>query len=155
MSDTGKFIDKAEQALEERYKKDIELQILPIVFIKTLQDYATDRLNDNKRLHYLGRGNNLGIWSSRPKGSPNVSFIELFKPMGGKDIGVPTIVLHEETENGLYLSIKIHLPSYCEEYTFFEGWIETKEDFDRVMVMVGLRDTAAKKDDKQDDLQGR
>lgn len=103
-----------------------------------LLQYIRVKLNADHRFHYLGRGNNLGAWSTRPRGETNACYIELFKPMGGKLAGRVDIILYEHVDGEVSLTIQIELPSYCETYTFFEGWVETTHDYNRLLVMCGL-----------------
>lgn len=48
-------------------------------------------------------------------------------------------ILYQEDEQGVEFKIRMYVPSYCEWDTFFEGFAETENNFDRVMVMLVLK----------------
>jgi hypothetical protein len=104
---------------------------------KTLTNLIIDKLNADDRFYHQGRGANLGVWSTSP---PDVlEMIDLKKNLAKKGYGAFMIRLYKEDEQGLEMKIEMYVPSHCEWDTFFEGFVETESDFDRLMVMLGLK----------------
>jgi len=102
-------------------------------------EYIKEKLNSDERFNYLGRGANEGCWATRKKGEDSPGkFIDLKKNLARKGYGAFEIMLFEESEEGVELKITMYVPSYCEWDTFFEGFVESESDWDRVMVMLGL-----------------
>lgn len=98
-----------------------------------------EKLNSDHRFHYHGKAANGGVWMTRPKGTDDgQGMIDLKKPHSGKRTGEVRVYFYGIDDDGLEMKIEIYLPSYCEYYTFFEGFIETENDFDRVFVMLGI-----------------
>jgi hypothetical protein len=97
-------------------------------------------LQDDERFHYIGRGANLGCYSTIPKGeNESAGFINFTKNLGKKGFGSVTILFHKEDTEGLEIKIDVYLPSYCDTYTFFEGFLESIEDFDCILRMLGIK----------------
>jgi len=98
------------------------------------------KLNSDIRFHFHGKGNNEGVWATREKGDDDCGvMINLKKNLAKKGFGAFEIFLFKEDEEGLEFLIRMYVPSHCEWYTFFEGFAENENDFDRVMVMLGLK----------------
>lgn len=102
-----------------------------------LLEKIKDRLNADERFHFLGRGANEGMWATTERGRP-INFINLKKPLAQKGYGAIEIVLFSSSEYGVEMKIRLYIPSYCEWDTVFEGFMENENDFDRIMVMIGL-----------------
>ena len=90
-------------------------------------------IDKDSRFKHIGRGNNLGLYSTDKN-----DYIDFNKPIGGKSFGRATIFLFKEDANGLNIKIEVWLPSYCEDYTLFEGWLESPKDFTTIMRLVGI-----------------
>lgn len=64
--------------------------------------------------------------------------IDLKKDLARKGYGSFRITLFEETNQGLELKIEMYVPSYCVTDTFFEGFVESLEDFKSIFRMLGI-----------------
>lgn len=96
-------------------------------------------LDNDERFYYQGRGANLGVWRTSQKGEElYTGNVDLKKELARKGYGAFQVILFEETEQGLELKITMHVPSYCVEDTFFEGFCESLDDFKSVFRMLGL-----------------
>lgn len=111
----------------------------PLLGIGAFIDKIKAKLDSDARFHFLGRGANEGVWATREKGEEGCgNFIELKKNLAKKGYGAFEIYLYEETEQGVEFKVRMYVPSYCEWDTFFEGFLENENDFERVMIMLGL-----------------
>jgi len=107
--------------------------------MKSFIEIIKAKLNADERFHYHGKGANEGLWATREKGDNTVGeLIHLKKNLANKGYGAFEILLFQEDENGLEIKIQMYVPSYCEWDTFFEGFAENENDFDRIMVMLGI-----------------
>lgn len=106
--------------------------------IKVLTTQISDILNADDRFHYKGRGANLGVWLTTDNEEAPTELIRLHKNLASKGYGAFKITLFNENIQGLELKIEMFVPSFCEWETFFEGFIQTKEDFNRVLIMLGI-----------------
>lgn len=98
-----------------------------------------EKLNADKRFNFLGRGANQGVWATRERGSDEIGeYIQLKKDLAQKGYGAFEIYLFKESDQGLEFKVRMYVPSYCEWDTFFEGFAESENDFDRVLVMLGI-----------------
>jgi hypothetical protein len=94
-------------------------------------------LESDDRFYYRGRGANLGVYSTSE--NQEVGFINFTKNLARKGYGAVTITFFEESKEGLEIKLDVYLPSYCEENTFFEGFLESIEDFNSVLRMLGIK----------------
>lgn len=113
----------------------------------TLLETIKEKLNADTRLNYGGRGNNQGYWKSYTSSekydkdehdNPRNGIIELKKRIGQKGHAAVRIWLYKVDEEGLEMKIEMYIMGYYEWYSMFEGFVETEQDFDRLMVMMGL-----------------
>lgn len=103
-------------------------------------DKIKQLLEEDDRFYYHGNGNNLGVFASYKKGEKEYEgMIDLKKDLGQKGYGTVRIFLFKEDKQGLELKIEIYLPSYCQYYTFFEGFIENEIEFNLVLKMLGIK----------------
>lgn len=107
----------------------------------TLLDAIKQKLNEDTRFFFLGKAANEGIWATREKGDNSVSgkMIQLKKNLAQKGYGSFEVYLFKEDLDGVEMRIRMFVPSHCEWDTFFEGFIESESDFDRIMVMLGIK----------------
>lgn len=97
-------------------------------------------LEEELKFNYLGRGNNLGIWATYKKGDEEYDgMIDLKKDIGGKGYGTVRLFIFGSTEQGVEIKIEIYLASYCEYYTFFEGFVETIGEFNTILKCLGIK----------------
>ena len=110
---------------------------------KTLLDYAKDYLNKHEDLDFVGRGANHGVWSTEKENA----ILHFHKQMGRKGGGWVKVTLFDLNHEGLELKIEYKLIGGSYEWeTFFEGFVETYYDFDRLLVMMGLEETQIQED---------
>lgn len=105
----------------------------------TLIETIQSKMNADNRFHFL-KGNNDGMWSTDPKGGIG-TWIDLKKPCAGTFGAAVLMYIVEEKgyDVGVFLKIQMANANTLAEYeTFFEGHVETKNDFERVMIMLGL-----------------
>mgnify|MGYP003631437687 CR=1 FL=1 len=102
-------------------------------------EYAKKVLLDDTRFFYLGKGNNLGMWSTVLKEDEITGFIDFTKPMGQKTSGCARVILYAMGEHGLEFKIDLYIPSHCEWYAFFEGHVMENEEFDLILKATGLK----------------
>ena len=93
--------------------------------------YVAGCLDSDRRFKHLGRGANNGVWETE-------EIIYFRKNMAKKGYGFTRVSVFDASKDGLSLKIEIHVPTYGDWETFFEGFIESTTDFDRVLVMTGL-----------------
>ncbi len=97
-----------------------------------LIEIIENKLHSDERFVFDGVGFNHGSWSTGDV------FFDFKKNIGGKGFGKVRIILFKEDSEGVEMKIEIWVPSYCEWYTFFEGFIESEDDYKRVLVMTGI-----------------
>ena len=85
------------------------------------------------RFVYKGKGNNLGLYAT-----DSDTYIDFTKRIGNKSFGKSTILLLQDNDLGLLIKIEMWLPSYCEWYTVFEGYLETPQDFITIFRLLGI-----------------
>ena len=104
-----------------------------------IQDEIIQLLSADERFHHHGRGNNIGVWATYKKGDEEYEGdIEFKKDLAQKGHGTVRIFLWSEDKQGVAGKIEAYIPSYCEYYTFFEGFWETADDFKAIFRMLGL-----------------
>jgi len=98
-----------------------------------------EKINADDRFTYHRRGSYYGMWSTRKKDELGCgTLINLKKNLAKKGYGAFEIIIYQQNEQGIEIKIQMYVPSLCEWNTFFDGFIETETDFDRVMIMLGL-----------------
>lgn len=90
-------------------------------------------INSDNRFHYIGRAANEGVWETDPD-----SFITFSKNIARKGYGKARLTIFQQNENGLEIKIQIYIPSYCEWDTFFEGFLETIDDYHTIIKLIGI-----------------
>jgi len=96
-------------------------------------DEIKQLIEDDDRFHFQGRGHNLGVYTT-----DKTIFVDFKKAIGGKSFGRLAIFLFEHTVNGVNIKIDAWLPSYCEWYTIFEGWLESADDYTTITRLLGI-----------------
>jgi hypothetical protein len=100
------------------------------------------KMNKDKRFYFVDRGTAMPMWTTTnlsPVTNKPGTFIDLNKMIAGKGYGEVELIIFGENEQGLEFRVRMLIPSYNDWYTFFEGFAETEADFDRVMIMLGIK----------------
>ena len=91
----------------------------------------------NARFYFLGRGVNIGTWSSN-KSETDYSLTSLDKNIGQKGDAAIQIWVYRQTNEGIEIKIEMRLRSSGEYETFFEGFIESMQDIKSLFRMLGI-----------------
>lgn len=121
----------------ETIKWDSPLQKEVVDFLLTIP--VKDK-PEEKLLHFNGYSGTIWL-SGNPKSSEDVSqFYELYRTHSGKSLAGVRILVYSNVykEADVNLKIELYLNSYCEWYTFFDGWIPDITELKTILQSVGL-----------------
>jgi len=96
------------------------------------------QLDSDTRFKYRGHGANLGIWSTSEMVKDDIEFYDFKKDVAHKGFGAVRIWVYEENQDGLNIKIEIYVPSWCDWDTMFEGYLETPEDLNTIIRLIGI-----------------
>lgn len=110
-------------------------------YTNELQKQIVEQLQADDRFYYHGYTGTF-FFMSYEKGEPEYCSFpteDLKRLHSGKNpSGVRILIFSESNTELVNYKIEIYLNSYCEWYTFFEGWVDNIEEFNIIFKAVGL-----------------
>lgn len=100
------------------------------------------KMDKDSRFYFVDRGTAMPIWTTTnlsPVTNKPGTCIELNKKIAGKGYGEVELIIFGENEQGLEFEVRMLILGYNDWYPFFQGFAETEADFDRVMIMLGIK----------------